>query len=73
MAGVYAGLAVTNAELVREGQKPFFCIPRDRIFTSKEIAEIFQESIKLNLEKYGDYPPSVTPYFAFRKRFPCAS
>src|ERR1700683_3279796 len=62
--GVYAGWAVTNAELVRNGQKPLFCVARDRTFTPKEISETFRDFLKLNLDKYGDYPPSVTLYFA---------
>ena len=70
--GVYAGLTIANEELVRKGQKPFFCVARDRTFTPKEIAETFKDFLNPNLDKYGDYPPSVTLYFAFRERFPCA-
>ena len=71
LKGVLAGLEAANMTLVRRGDAPLYCPPRDTVLTPAWAAEALVAYLEPYPKIPGNISIAVVAGFALAERFPC--
>ena len=71
VGGYGQGLMVANAEGIRMGNRPLFCVPRKLPLLPSQDVEMLRRYVKEH-PKDGATPPSVVLLWAYQSTFPCS-
>lgn len=66
--GVADGFQIVNAELIRRGQVPLYCIPPKVILYGRDLLEFTSDDLK---GPQHDVDIAVSALFGMMKKFPC--